>query len=184
MALNIGYLTCDRTSAGDEVYTPFYAVYPILKYIPKNKTIWLPFDQEWSAFYQVFKEAGYNVIRSSIQEGQDFFEYEPQQNYDVIISNPPFSKKDDVLKRLYQLNKPFAILLPIGSLQGQKRFKYFKNGIQLIVFDKRIDYHTNFNFKNYTKGNHFASAYFCKDLLPKDLVLEEISKFEKPLKTE
>ena len=26
MPLNVGYLTCDRTAAGDEVYTPYYAV--------------------------------------------------------------------------------------------------------------------------------------------------------------
>ena len=183
MGLNVGYLTCNKTSSGDEVYTPFYAVYPILKYISKEKTVWLPFDEEWSAFYQVFKENGYNTIRSSIQEGQDFFNYEPKHEYDIIVSNPPFSKKNDVLKRLYQLNKPFAILLPINSIQGQARYKYFKNGIQMLVFDKRIDYHTNFNFETYTKGNHFGSAYFCKDLLPSSLVLEELFKFNKPLKT-
>ena len=28
MAINIGYLTANRTSAGDEVYTPYYAVEP------------------------------------------------------------------------------------------------------------------------------------------------------------
>ena len=37
MGLNIGYLTSDRTPQGDEVYTPFYAVAPILKYVDKNK---------------------------------------------------------------------------------------------------------------------------------------------------
>ena len=74
MGLNIGYLTSDRTETGDEVYTPFYAVEPLLKYIPKDKVIWCPFDEEWSAFYQLFTENGYKVIRSSIVEGQDFFE--------------------------------------------------------------------------------------------------------------
>ena len=39
MGLNIGYLTSDRTPQGDEVYTPFYAVAPILKYVDKNKKI-------------------------------------------------------------------------------------------------------------------------------------------------
>ena len=114
MALNVGYLTCDRTEKGDEVYTPFYAVEPLLKYISKDKTIWMPFDEEWSAFYQLFSEHGYNIIRSSLKDGKDFFQYEPKEHYDVIISNPPFSKKDLILKRLNDLHKPFAILLPVN----------------------------------------------------------------------
>lgn len=162
MALNVGYLTCNRTADGDEVFTPFYAVEPLLKYISKDKVIWCPFDEEWSAFYQLFTERGYKVIRSNLMEGQDFFKYEPNESYDIIVSNPPFSKKDRVLKRLDELGKPFAILLPMNSLQGQSRYKVFKNGIQLLAFDKRIDYHSNFNFTTYTKGNAFASAYFCR----------------------
>ena len=182
MALNKAYLTCDRTANGDEVFTPFYAVEPLLKYIPKDKVIWCPFDEKWSAFYQTFSENGYKVIRSSIIEGQDFFEYEPNEPYDIIISNPPFSKKDEVLKRLNELNKPFAVLLPANSIQGDKRYKYcFKNGIQMLYFDRRIDYHTNFNFDTYTKGNHFASSYFCRNVLPKDLIIEELKKYERPL---
>ena len=43
-------------------------------------------------------------------EGKNFFFYEPEEHYDVIISNPPFSQKDDVLKRLYELDKPEMIL--------------------------------------------------------------------------
>ena len=52
MGINIGYLTASRTSAGDEVYTPFYAVEPLKEFLPKDKKIWCPFDEEWSAFYQ------------------------------------------------------------------------------------------------------------------------------------
>lgn len=182
MAVNVGYLTCDRTSQGDEVYTPFYAVKPLIKYIPKEKVIWCPFDEEWSAFYQTFKENGYKVIRSSLAEGQDFFKHEPREKYDIIISNPPFSKKDKVLRRLNELGKAFAILLPLNSLQGQTRYKVFKNGIQLLAFDKRIDYHTKRNFETISKGNHFASAFFCRGVLPKDLIVEELVKYERPLK--
>ena len=183
MALNKGYLTCNKTASGDEVFTPFYAVNPLLKYIPRNKVIWCPFDEEWSAYYQLFIEEGYKVIRSSLNEGQDFFTYEPNEDYDIIVSNPPFSKKDNVLKRLDALGKPFAILLPANSIQGKKRYETcFKNGVQMLCFDYRIDFHTNFNFNTYTKGNHFASAYFCRNVLPNDLIIEHLVKYERPLK--
>lgn len=90
MALNVGYLQADKEN--NELYTPLYAVDPILKYVPKDKIIWCPFDEEWSAFYKRLKEEGYNVVRSSLKDGQDFFTYEPDK-WDIIVSNPPFSKR-------------------------------------------------------------------------------------------
>lgn len=39
----------------DEWYTPRHAVEVILPYIPKEYTIWCPFDKEISQYVQVFK---------------------------------------------------------------------------------------------------------------------------------
>ena len=162
------------------MFTPFYVVDHIIKYLPKGKTIWLPFDMEWSAFYQRLKEEGFNVVRSSLQEGQNFFEYEPE-HWDLIVSNPPFSLKDKVLERLYSFNKPFAILLPLNSLQGKTRYKYFKHGIQILSFDSRVCYHDREHMDKVVKGSPFATAYFCRDLLPKDLIVEKLITYERPL---
>lgn len=123
MAINIGYLTANRTSAGDEVYTPYYAVEPLLEFLPKDKVIWCPFDEVWSAYYNCFTENGYTVVRSSLSEGRDFFKYEPD-NWDILVSNPPFSKKDEVLKRAFSFEKPFALLLPVNSIQGKSGIRY------------------------------------------------------------
>ena len=180
MALNTGYLTSNKEN--NELYTPYYAVEPILKYLPKNKVIWCPFDDEWSAYYQLLKQNRFNVIRSSLEEGQDFFAYEPEE-WDLIVSNPPFGLKDKVIERLYKLNKPFAILLPLNSLQGISRFRYFKTGIQILSFDKRISFHNPNSMDRYIKGTPFASAYFCRDILPKDLILEKLVESERALYT-
>ena len=153
------YLKCEKTESGDDCYTPFYAVEPILEFLPKDKIIWCPFDEGWSAFVQLLKERGFKVVNSSLSANKDFFEYEPKC-WDILVSNPPFSKKDKVLQRCYELGKPFAILLPIQSLQSEKRYKYLSQGCELLCFDKRIDYHTWCNFSTFKKGNHFASIYF------------------------
>ena len=177
---NIGVNKAKRTPESNEYYTPYYAVIPILKYIPKNKKIWCPFDREWSAFYQTFKGNGYDVIRSHIDEGKDFFEYEPEE-YDIIISNPPYNIKDDILRRLDELNKSYAMLLPLSTLQGKKRYPYLKNGIQLLAFDDRVMFHNMENMKNTVNSIAFGTAYFCRNVLPKDLILEKLYKYEEPL---
>ena len=136
MALNKGYLTAKTDKASDEVYTPAYAVKPLIKYIKQymqnnqkdTLTIWCPFDMSISNFVQLFQKIpNVKVIYSHIDTGQNFFFYEPEEEYDIIISNPPFSCKDDILKRLFELNKPYAMLLPIPTLQGKARFPYLQD---------------------------------------------------------
>lgn len=123
---------------------------------------------------------GYNVVRSHIDDGQDFFTYEPE-DYDVIVSNPPFSIKDKILERLYELNKPFAVLLPMNSLQGKSRYKFFEKGIQLLSFDQRIGYHNIDSMDIPIEGSPFATAYFCRDILPRDLIIEKLNKYNQKL---
>ena len=127
-----------------------------------------------SEYVKVFTKAGFKVIHSHIDEGKNFFYYEPEEDYDVIISNPPFSQKDNVLKRLYELDKPYAMLLPIPSLQGQARFPWMKDGLQFLGFDQRINYYTNQDLTQVQKGVSFGSCYLCKKFLPRDLILEEL----------
>ena len=106
--------------------------------------------------------------------------YEPDR-WDIIVSNPPFSLKNKVLERLYLFNKPFAILLPLNSLQGKARYKYFIQGIQILSFDARVSYHDKKHMENVVNGSPLATAYFCRVLLPKDLIIEELITYERPL---
>lgn len=180
MKINTGVLTSSRTKESDEQYTPFYAVEPLLQYIKPNSTIWCPFDLEWSAYVTTFEENGFNVIKSHLDDGLNFFEYEPEEHYDLIVSNPPFTKKDQVLERLKELDKPFALLLPLNSLQGKKRFESM-DGIQLLFFNERIGYHNPKQLDTPVEGSPFASGYFCKDFLPKDLIGLKLNKFKREI---
>lgn len=127
-----------------------------------------------------FSQGGVRVICSHIDEGKDFFEYEPEK-WDIMISNPPFSKKDKVLERAFSFNKPFALLLPANSIQGKARFNIFNNEIQMLCFDSRIGFHMNGDMKKVTEGTAFGSAYFCKDFLPSKLELRELHKYKREL---
>lgn len=94
----------------DEYYTPAYAVEPIVKYIKPHSTIWCPFDKADSQFVKVFQQNGFNVIYGHIETGQDFFEIDVPE-CDYIISNPPYSLKGAIFKRLYDTKIPFAMLI-------------------------------------------------------------------------
>ena len=184
MPLNKGYLTAKTDKASDETYTPAYAIKPLVKYVQdymkrnqkENLTIWCPFDLSNSKYVEVLSGiSNVKIIYTHIDTGENFFFYEPTEPYDVIISNPPFSCKDDILKRLDELGKPYAMLLPLPTLQGQSRFPYLKN-IQYLGFDKRINYYRDITMTKTQEGASFASCYLCKDFLPKDLIIEELER--------
>lgn len=150
----------------DERYTPPILVKPILKYLKPNSIIWCPFDTEESEFVILLKEAGHKVIYTHIWNGQDFFEYEPEE-YDYIISNPPFSLKLKVLERLYKLNKPFAILMNIECLNYQVVGEFFLDKyLQLLIVDKKVSFDGN--------TASFNTSYFCREVLPQQIIFEHL----------
>lgn len=155
----------------DDIYTPAYAIRPLLKYIPKGITVWECCDFGKSEITRLLKEHGCNVISTDKEE--NFFEYVPKEHFDMIITNPPYSLKDEFLKKCYEYKKPFALLLPLTSLEGIKRGKmYRENGIELLVFDRRC----NFIYDNAKKSNWFNTSWFCHNVLPKQLIFEELNK--------
>ena len=160
----------------DEWYTPESAILPILKYLKKGSTIWCPFDKEISNYVKVLKEKGFTVIYSHIEEGKDFFEYEPKEYYDYIVSNPPFSLKNKVFKRVFELNKPFALIMNINGLFDSKiRWSMFsENDFSLAYIKGRVNYMEEYGVQG-KSSPPFQSAYVCKGLTKEKLVLLDAS---------
>jgi len=155
----------DRDS--DNYITNKYEWERIKEYIPTDKIIWSPFYCDGKQ-KEYFKELGYDIIH----EDKDFFSYTPE--YDIIIDNPPFSKKNEILIKLNDLDKPFILICPSMMLS----YKYFQTNfkdknIQLIIPYKRMNFkHLNSNKKNYSPP--FASFYYCYKMnLPKDIIFLE-----------
>ncbi len=165
---NIHYLYKHNSPKGDEQYTPKEGVSIIIPFLKAKhfKTIWCPFDIEKSWFVKLLKEEGFNVIYSHIWNGQDFFKYTPAEPYDCIVSNPPFSRKKEVIQRLIELDRPFAMILPLVWLNDKSCSEAFKDKqMQLLIPDKRINFDNSSNTKI-----PFKSVYYCFDILPQDIV--------------
>lgn len=164
-----------KFNKNDEYYTPSYAVYPILKYLKNSSTVWCPFDKEESSFVKVLRENGFKVVFGHIETGQDFFEEElPECDY--IISNPPYSLKGDIFKRLYELNKPFAMLINFqGIFDHKDRFEMFKSkGVEMLWLSPRVNYIKPNSDK--VSGVPFQSGYLCKGIFDKALNFEYLDK--------
>lgn len=159
----------------DEYYTPVYAVYPIMNKIKSNSTIWCPFDTNESNFVKVFNANNFDVIYGHIETGQDFF-YTEVPDCDYIISNPPYSLKGEVFKRLYEINKPFAMLINFqGIFDHKDRFEMFKNNkVEMLWLSPRVNYIKP--HENETKGVPFQSGYLCSRICDNQLEFASLDK--------
>lgn len=155
----------------DEYVTPAYAVYPIIKRIKAGAVVWCPFDTKESQFVRILTEHGFSVIYGHIRTGQDFFTANIP-DCDYIISNPPYSLKGKILKRLYEIGRPFAMLINFqGIFDHKERFQMFKeNRVEMLWLSPRV---------NYISGNGeaavrapFQSGYLCSGICDKQLEFE------------
>ena len=164
-------------SKNDEFYTPRYAIEPILKYLKNNSKIWCPFDTEESLFVQELRKEGHEVLPTHIANGEDFFEMEAPE-CDYIISNPPYSLKGQVFQRLFDLGIPFAMLVGVmGLFESQKRFEMFRdNHFEIMYLNRRVDYLKDYKDEKQSSRPPFSSVYLCSNVLPKQIVFEEIKK--------
>ena len=151
----------------DDYMTPKYAWEWIEDFIPKDKVIWEAFygDGDSGKFLSAL---GFNVIH----EETDFF---TNNLGDVIVSNPPFSKKKEVMTRLKEINKPFIIICPSSMLNTQYIRNLFKDDrLQIIIPNKRINFKKLIDGKvpdNWGDRCNFDCFYYCWKMdLPNDIV--------------
>jgi hypothetical protein len=152
-------MTNAKDRKDDDYETPLSAWQSIQDYLPKDKVIWEPFYCSGVSGDHL-RSLGFTVLH----EDEDFFEHD---RGDLIVSNPPFSQKKEVLHRLKALGKPFVLILP-ASVLGTKMLSDLFPDIQLLVPKGRISFVKN---GEQTKSAWFASFFYCwKMNLPKDLV--------------
>lgn len=157
----------DTFTAHDDYMTPKSAWEAIQSYIPKGKVVWEAFygDGKSGTYLQ---ELGFTTIHEKI----DFF---TNNKGDIIVSNPPFTLKKEVLKRLVALGKPFIIIMPSSTINTQYTRELFKQSadrLQIIIPQKRINFTKIVDGKEVASGHcNFDCFYFCwKVNLPNDIV--------------
>lgn len=118
---------------GDEYFTLDKDAEIIAQHIIKPMKVWLPFNDKGKAFDRILPKHGHKVICTDT----DFFTTEPPEGTQAVISNPPFSRKKEVIKRLDQLRLKYALIVPLLFLNDGVPLDYTN---QLMMFRKRVHF--------------------------------------------
>ncbi len=118
----------------DEIWTPQSALKPLLPYLNSKAILWEVAPGS-GHLVSMLQAEGYDVVA----QNRDFFEWEPE-SWDVIVSNPPYSKAAKFVRRSNELGKPWAYLLPITKLGAANFRKSAGEELEIIFLPKRIDF--------------------------------------------
>ena len=153
MPLSTNILPVHNKDSNSDCYeTPTHCWDLIKKYIPENKIIWEPFYLNGSSG-DYLTNLGFEVIH--LQE--DFF---MENKGDIVVSNPPWSKNKNILKKLKELDKPFILLVPINVIATNYFRKIFNDdldNITIFLFDKRVSFRPAENVK---ASSNFSVSIF------------------------
>jgi hypothetical protein len=150
----------DKKQNKDHVATPRWVVENIydLIHIEEYKQIWFPFNNYDSHFKLKADELNLKYKATHIFDdlGNDFFTTLPPKDCDLLISNPPFSQQNEIIKRTFELVdlgliKSFCLLLPLSTLETPTRaamYEKYIDKLNILIFKKRIKFlgkSTSFN---------------------------------------
>lgn len=142
----------DKETNKDHVATPRWVVESIYNIIniQSFKNIWFPFNNYDSEFKLKADELKLQYKATHIFDdlGNDFFTTLPPEECELLISNPPFSQQNEIIKKSFELVekglvKSFCLLLPLATLETPTRADIYEKHIDklsVIIFKKRIKF--------------------------------------------
>src|SRR3989304_3666985 len=95
-------LKIQMNGRSDEFQTPEEAIIPLLPYLNKEFNVWGNKDNDF--------------VKGIICPPSKF----------CIITNPPYSMKEEFLERCYRWKVPFALLMPLTALEGKRRGELYR----------------------------------------------------------
>ncbi|HVO28861.1 MAG TPA: class I SAM-dependent methyltransferase [Candidatus Paceibacterota bacterium] len=149
-----------KTKYLNDFQTPPAALESLYPYLKKDWLIWEPACGKGN-LVNALAEHGYSVRATDITGGIDFLTIPPAP-FDCIITNPPYSLKQQFLERCYELGRPFALLLPITAFETEKRQALFrKYGVEVVFLPKRLNFETP---SGKGAGSWFATMWITNGL--------------------
>ena len=104
--------------------------------------------------------------------------YKAKMKEFCIACRHEYSAKGAVFQRLFQIGKPFAMLVGVvGLFESQERFEMFRdNDFEIMYLSRRVAYLKDYTEQKPSLNPPFSSVYVCHNVLPQKIVFEEIKK--------
>jgi hypothetical protein len=136
----------------DEWYTTDQDAEKAIELLQPFGTVMCPFDGESSKFVIKLKDT-----HSVIYGITDFLQKD--YKYDSLVTNPPFSMKNEVLKKVAMSKRPSCLILPLDIVSGVKRRTIYEEYGYPAVFipSKRMQFINE--QKVLSKGSNFVSVF-------------------------
>jgi hypothetical protein len=138
-----------KVSKVDICQTPPHALEPLYEHIDRMgyRVIWESACGPEQILVTTLQNEGYHVVASDLLMGTEYnyFTYTPLE-YDIEITNVPFSIKYKWLEKAFSRNKPFALLCPYETTAAREFKTLFKqyNGkpwrIEKLSPERRINF--------------------------------------------
>lgn len=170
--------TPDKIQNRDQFQTPDYATDLIVPYLTLGKTIWEPCAGQGKMVKRL-QRRGFIVHGTTLSETGEFnaLEYVPEwdQDWQIVVTNPPFSLKAKIVKRFIDLDKPFAFLIPgdwaAWMIRAMREF-----GCELLVPTRRISYITPNGKQGKESAAQFHSVWLTRYLqLPSPVTFVDLT---------
>lgn len=147
----------------------------LAKYIPNSKIYGIDISEK--ALEVAKKNAEFNGVKNSIEfRVSDLFNKIRNQKFDIIVSNPPYIKKEDIKLLPKDVQKEPKIALDGGtdglafySRIAKSAYKHLKRGGYLCL---EIGYNQKLQVKKIIEGQKRYINFYCKkDLCENDRVV-------------
>ena len=124
-------------ASNDNYSTPKWAWRELFQAVPllKKRRLWDPFYND-GLTATCWKQLG---VREFVHGRGDFFKRATTPQHDVVVTNPPFSKKQLVVLSLLRRGKPFILLLRTSVLFTQW-FRRLLPTVKLVFPSRQVDF--------------------------------------------
>lgn len=131
----------------DVCQTPPHALEPLYPYIPLEWVVWESAVGPERLIEKTLTHHGYTVIGTDLMYGEEYdrFHYKPDQ-YDIEITNVPFSSAHVWLEQAFQDAKPFALLMPFEKLARAdikasiRQYHHSPWAVEVLSPERRINF--------------------------------------------
>ena len=122
---------------------------------------------------QFLKQAGFTVHATDLRHGQDFFTFRPDFDFDMVLTNPPFSVAHKFIAQANWYKKPWSMLMKSerAGVAGYRDGLFVRRDDGLLVSDyEQVIPDGRISFKMPFKGwgkdgkgqAHFHTSWYCR----------------------